>query len=336
MLKRSVPFTEFKPARFLRNRHIQTLLGVLMCPTDGVSFQRQRIDTPDGDFIDLDFPQTADSLKTTTSASPIVLLLPGVSGSPRVSYSCELFRQLGKMGIRSVGMNYRSCSGEANRLLRTYHAGDTDDLVYVLQWLRQQYPDVPLGAAGVSFGGNILLKYLGEGGDQLTSAVAISPPFNLSRSAQVLESGTSRLYSRNITGSLKQIFRVKSSQVKHIIDVDKVLASQTVREFDANYIAPLHGFADVESYYEQTNCGRFLKTIRTPTLIITSKDDPFHDPSKIPYETIDRNPWIDSLITEYGGHVGFAKGGLSNLSWWAHQQSATFLQTHLEAAQVPA
>lgn len=302
-----------------------------MCSTDGVTFQRQRIDTPDGDFIDLDFAETAESAKSTTAKSPIVLLLPGVSGSPRGSYSCELYRQLSKFGIRSVGMNYRSCSGEANRVLRTYHAGATDDLAHVLQWLHKQFPDVPLGVAGVSFGGNLLLKYLGEGGDGLTTAVAISPPFNLSHSAQVLESGTSRLYSRNITNSLKQIFHAKLPQVQHVIDTEKIMAAKTIREFDAACIAPLHGFADVESYYAQVSCGRFLETITTPTLIITAKDDPFHDPNDIPFETIDQNQWIDSLITEYGGHVGFAEGSLSNLTWWAHRQSALFLQTHLEA-----
>jgi predicted alpha/beta-fold hydrolase len=152
----------FQPAKSMANCHMQTFLGRIAPRQEGVVFQRHRLDTPDGDFIDIDIPEVAGHLPGDDA--PVVLLLHGLEGNARKGYACETYRQLAQRNIRAVGMNYRSCSGVINRTYRAYHAGATEDVDLVVKTLTNWYPNVPLGAIGFSLGGNLLLKYLGEQG----------------------------------------------------------------------------------------------------------------------------------------------------------------------------
>ena len=175
----------FQPAPFLGGHHRQTVTARFLRPASGVPFRRERITTPDGDFLDLDFPFPDSAI----GSGRVVLVLHGLEGSARSKYALQTYRELHRRGIHPVGLNFRSCSGELNRLPRLYHSGETADLGFVVPWLRQRFPDSPLGAVGFSLGGNVLVKYLGEQGSEapIDAAVAVSVPFNLSAGADHIE-----------------------------------------------------------------------------------------------------------------------------------------------------
>ncbi len=304
---------------------MQTVAGHYGRSQEGIIFHRWRIDTPDGDFLDLDFPEVAGHLPPEDA--PLVLLLHGLEGSARSSYAYETYRQLARHGIRSVGMNYRSCSGQINRKPYTYHAGETGDVIFVLHQLRQWFPQSALGAVGFSLGANMLLKYLGEQGPDcpLVAATAVSPPFALERSMEVIESSVSRFYNRYFMRALHQKMLARASLLDGLVDMERVLAATTFRELDEALTVPLYGFADVWDYYRQSSCGRYLPNISVPTLIIRALDDPLFHPEDIPYDLLAANDCLTAVITPHGGHVGFAEGQPGQLNWWAERQAARFL-----------
>jgi len=325
MIQPAFDLEPFQPARGMTNCHMQTLAGRYGRSHEGIIFQRWRIDTPDGDFLDLDFPEVAGYLPP--EEAPIVLVLHGLEGSARSSYAYETYRQLAQRGIRSVGINYRSCSGQINRKPYTYHAGETGDIAFVLRQLKEWFPHAPLAAVGFSLGANMLLKYLGEEGihSPLAAAVAVSPPFALDRSMEIVETSTSRVYSHYFMRAIRQKTLARAPLLEGLVDIDQALAAETFREFDEALTVPLYGFADVWAYYRECSSGRYLPDIRVPTLIIRALDDPLFHPDDVPYEILAANPSLTAAITPHGGHVGFAEGSPNHLSWWAERQAARFM-----------
>jgi predicted alpha/beta-fold hydrolase len=330
----------FTPARGLHNPHLQSVLANSLRSKNGVNFRRQRLDTPDGDFIDLDFADVPGMSWTDLgNDSPIVLLLHGLEGSARRSYAYETYKQLAQRGIRSVGLNFRSCSGEMNRTPRLYHAGATDDVALAMNWLNEQFPDVAKGMVGFSLGANMLLKYLGENGADLDSqvktacpelveaAVAVSPPFDMVAGADVFCHGTGRLYAHMFLRSLKAKTQAHAHLLADKIDVERVLHAKTVAEFDDALTAPLHGFDDALDYYQQCRSGNFLPDIQVPTLLLRALDDPFFA-DDVEWVTKADNPHLITGFTEHGGHVGFMEGFLQR-QFWAERQAARFLAFHL-------
>ena len=241
----------FRPGFGLSNPHAQTLWDAVRPDSRGVRFQRERIDTPDGDFLDMDIAHVRGV--DLAASAPVVLLLHGLQGSARRPYALEAYRHLAERGIRGVGINYRSCSGEINRTARFYHAGATDDVAVAHDWLDRRFPDVAKGMIGVSLGGNLLLKYLGERREEmairLRGAVVISPPFDLAMGSDHAQSRSARRYVPGFLRSLKARVRAKESLLNDHIDVARTLAAETMREFDEACTAPLHGFADADDYY---------------------------------------------------------------------------------------
>lgn len=295
---------EFIPPASLRNKHIQTLAGTLR-HNPHISYRRQRLELPDGDFVDLDFPQTQTPVP---DFAPIVLLLHGLEGDARRGYAAHLYEHLARAGLRAVGLNFRSCSGEMNRTARLYHMGATEDVAFVHDWLDAQFPEVPKGLAGISLGGNVTLKYLGEGGaalnKRLFGAVAISPPFVMT-GAQALEQFPNRFYARYLLRKLKRKVRLKAHRIRQGGgDVYQALKARTLAQFDEAITAPLHGFASAQDYYARSSSWQYLPGITVPTLIIRAQDDPFFN-SDIPYQTIADNPGLTGLFPAWGGHVGF-------------------------------
>lgn len=322
--------TSFQPTTGLRNPHMQTIMGAVLRSTDGVMFHRQRLDTPDGDFFDLDFPDLPDQAWAAfTETAPIVLLLHGLGGSARTGYACEMYRQLAQEGIRSVGLNYRSCSGEMNRTTKAYHAGATEDVVVAAKWLRHTYPQARLGVVGFSLGANVLLKFLAETGALVDTAVAVSPPFDLAASAVVLAKKSRRPYTRSLLTGLKKKVKQNEARLDAVLNLEQVMASQTLYEFDDRFTAPLHGFQGADDYYRQCSAAQFLPDICVPTLIIRALDDPFFSRRDVPHETISDNQWLQPQLTAHGGHVGFAEGPPWDVTWWAHEQATRFLKFHL-------
>lgn len=320
---------DFVPAWWLRGAHGQTIGGRLLRRRSGFEFRRERLELPDGDFVDLDWPAVQPA-----EGTPLVIVLHGLEGSARSNYMLEMYRAVRREGLAAVGLNFRSCSGEPNRLPRLYHSGDTADLSFVLRRLADRWPARRIGAVGFSLGGNVLLKYLGEQGARaagfpLRAAAAISVPFDLSAGARRLSRGFPRLYQWYLLRKLKRKVRAKRAQLEGVVPVRALLAARTFRVFDDLGTAPLHGFRDAEDYYGRSSATRYLATIAVPTLILHARDDPFLPPSAIPDRILEGHRSITARLTARGGHVGFVAGPPWAPVFWAERTAARFLAGRL-------
>jgi hypothetical protein len=324
----------FRPAWWAVGPHLQTIVGRYGRRRIEFPLARERWETPDGDFLDIDFAPEPDAPVGSKGDAPIVLVLHGLEGGSRRGYALLSYSELALRGVRAVGLNFRSCSGEPNRLARTYHSGDTGDLAFVLGELRRRFPDRRFGALGFSLGGNVLLKLLGEqGGDTaVLAAAAVSVPYDLAAGALCLEeSWMGRMYGRFFLRSLRMKMRWKSEILRGKIALDDALAASTIREFDELATAPLHGFQSAAHYYAESSSARFLGRIVTPTLLIHSLDDPFLPQAFMPMDAIHGNPALIPALVEGGGHVGFVEGSPGSPSFWAEEQAAHFLAASLGA-----
>lgn len=291
---------------------------------------RERISTPDGDFLDLDFvtPEPEDP------QTPLLIGLHGLEGSSESSYIKETLRLAVAAGYRAVGVNYRGCSGEPNLTTQMYHSGFTQDLELLLDLFSQRWPQAPFVAVGFSLGANLLLKYCGQQPDQaagqLSAIAAVSPPFDLKIESPKMERGFNRRYTENFLRSLWEKLGPIQSRFDPQVDFEAVRQATTLREFDDAFVAPLYGFHDADDYYDQSSSGRYLPDIRIPTLILRALDDPFFYAEGIPYETFAANPWITASTPKQGGHVGFmeARG-----RYWAEGQAMRFFEASLGKKQ---
>jgi uncharacterized protein len=339
-----IPFTPrpFRPAWWLPGAHAQTIGGRYVRPPHGVHYRRERIETPDGDFLDLDF-STVDGAPPAEDDAPLCLVVHGLEGSAQSSYVLETCRALAERGIRAAAMNFRSCSGELNRTARFYHAGDTADLAFLLDLLAARHPSATLLAAGFSLGANQLLKYLGERGEasRIRAAVAVSVPYDLGRGADKLWSTfMGRAYTRHFVGRLVGKYRRKAETTggrlpSPALNADRILRSRSFREFDDALTARLHGFRDADDYYTSSSSARFLHAIRVPTLLVQALDDPFVDESALPLDVIDANPVLQKAFVPHGGHVGFIAGPPHRPWFWAEREAARFLAAQAGAVERP-
>ncbi len=316
----------FRPAPGLGNPHAQTIGGRYLRPRDPLPLRRERVDTPDGDFLDLDFGE-ARGISREAPDTPTVVILHGLEGGSRSGYVLQTMRELAARGIRAAALNFRTCGGETNRLARFYHSGETGDLGFVLRLLAERWPRAPLGAVGFSLGGNVLLKYLGEcgGGALPRAAVAVSVPFDLAAGATRMERGMGRVYTARFLRTLRAKYEAKRRLIGDAVDDRRVLSARTFREFDDAATAPLHGFRDADHYYTASSSARYLAGIRVPTLLLHSADDPFLPSDAIPRAAARDNPCITAAFTEHGGHVGFVAGTPWAPEFWAEAEAARFL-----------
>ncbi|MEL6272132.1 MAG: alpha/beta fold hydrolase [Chloroflexota bacterium] len=320
----------FKPHPLLRNPHSQTVAGSQVRKLSGITFRRERIDLPDGDFVDIDFADVENATWEQLGAhKPIVMMIHGLEGNARSGPAQEIYRTLSRQGVRCVGMNLRSCSGELNRTGTLYHAGATADIAYVHELLLERYPDVPIGLVGISLGANMLLKYIGENGatmrEKAVAAVAISPPFDMMKGAVVMDSRLGRLYTQTMLRPLKEKVRGLAPLLEDKVDLSLLDSANTFSEFDDLFTAPLHGFDGADDYYTRSSSQNFLPDIQIPTLLLRAVDDPFFDPTDIPHDIVQRNPYLYGGFPQHGGHVGFIEGLPGNYRYWAERQAARFL-----------
>jgi len=290
----------FRPHPLLRHPDLQTILGSLARPLPKLELKRERLELPDGDFVDLAFTGEGDG--------PLALLIHGLSGGFESKYLRGTALQLMRRGFRCVLFQQRGAGDEPNRLPQNYHHGASHDLGEVLKELRRREPRTPLFAVGWSLGGNVLLKHLGEDGARspLTAAVAVSAPFLLHECALRLRRGFPRVYQNVMMRELKDGIRRKFAKIATPagLDLERALRSRDFIEFDNAYTAPLNGFKDALDYYERCANRQFLRHIRRPTLILHSKDDPFMTPDIIP-EAGELSADVTLELSRYGGHVGF-------------------------------
>ena len=321
----------FEPSRWAAGPNAQTVLARVLRSKAGPHFERERFDTPDGDFLDVDWgPDPGPE-------APIVLILHGLEGSSRRHYVRNVAGDLIRSGVRPVALNFRGCSGEPNRSLRLYHSGETEDPGWVLTQIRQRFPTRRLGAIGFSLGGNVLLKLMGEredgGAGVLDAAVALSVPYDLAAGSALMEqSRMGRLYTAYFLHLLKKKVSRKATLLAAVMDVQAVAAARTIWEFDDLVTAPLGGFRDAADYYAQCSSTDYLAGVRVPTLLIHSEDDPFLPPDAIPVETATSNPDVTLSLQRAGGHVGFLEGPPWSPSFWADTYVVAFLADRLRAS----
>jgi predicted alpha/beta-fold hydrolase len=268
----------------------------------------------------------------TPGEAPLVLVLHGLEGSSSSHYARGLLRGAGRLGLRSAVLHFRSCSGEVNRLPRLYHSGETTDLEWVIDRLRK-HSDAPIGLVGISLGGNVALKWLGERGEgappEVAAAVAISTPFDLSACASVLDRGFNRaVYTESFLRTMKAKIRAKAHLYDGRFDLPGVLRSRTFREYDRLFTAPLNGFADEQDYWARASSGPYLERIRRPTLLISAENDPFMPAASLPRAAVGRSRWLEAAFVAQGGHAGFLDGPLGRSSW-AERRALAFLRRHL-------
>jgi len=301
--------TDFKPAWWLRSPHLQTLWPVFFKKRHCLDLVDEQLELDDGDFLDLCW-----SKKTS---GKIVLVLHGLEGAIDSHYANSVVYQLEQSGYRPVFMHFRGCSGRRNRLARAYHSGDTGDLSFVANHIYRKVGEHPYAAIAYSLGANVLLKWLGETGNEnpLTKAVAVSVPFRLQDAAKRLEKGVSKIYREHLLKSLRKTYVDKFQEIESPLDID-VKQLKSFWDYDDKVTAPLHGFDGAQDYYDTCSCRQFLKNITTQTRIIHSSDDPFMFDDTFPSHD-ELSTSIDFLLTQRGGHVGFISSGplLSTYSW---------------------
>lgn len=304
--------SEFSPAGWLTNRHAQTIYpSVPWSWRAWPKLRRQELELPDGDITAVDWVVAGDALPDT---APLLVILHGLEGSADSSYARMLMGAALDRGWRSCVLHFRDCGDYRNRLPRRYHAGETNDLRHFLETLHKS-PEAaensgPLVAVGYSLGGNVLLKYLGESGDQtpLRAATAVCVPLDLHECAKALDRGFSKIYQRYLLKRMKSSVTRKFDQHTAAFDWNKAMRARTFAEFDDWVTAPLHGFANMQDYYDRCSSVHFLKGVERPTLVINALDDPFMTRDVIPNE--DRlSEYVTLEVAASGGHVGFVDGG---------------------------
>jgi predicted alpha/beta-fold hydrolase len=312
-----------------------TMWGKFIREPELTGLRLERLPSGDGDEITLG---AADS----PASGPVLLLLHGLEGGVRSHYVGGIWETARQRGWQPRILLFRTCDGRMNRTRRTYHSGETTDLDLVIRHLIHENPTQPIGIVGISLGGNVVLKWLGENReavpDQVRAAIAVSTPYDLARSSRAIDSGFARLYQWNFMRSLKRKARLKVAEYPEICSLEALETLTTMWEFDDRFTAPLHGFRDAADYYEKSSSIRFLAGIRRPTLLLSARDDPFH-PDEVLRDVEKLGAANPCLLVEFhrrGGHVGFVGGTPWRPKYYVETRVGSFLADHLGTAPTAA
>ncbi len=298
---------------WLPGGHLQTMWPLLHDKAPLPAYRRERVDTPDGDFIDLDW------LPDGAQGKPLVVLFHGLEGSSASPYARTLMQGIQARGWRGVVAHFRGCSGELNRLPRAYHAGDSAEIDWIVQRLAAAAAPAPLFLVGVSLGGNLLLKWLGEysraAQKLVTAAAAVCPPMDLTICGHTLSSGFNRVYSRHLLKTLKEKALAKQALYPGLFNEANIRSAKTLYDFDDAYTAPAHGFSDAADYWRRASCKPWLQQITVPTLVLCPDNDPL-----IPAAARARPAELSArILYEHpatGGHVGFTTQPFPGRDTW--------------------
>jgi predicted alpha/beta-fold hydrolase len=307
---------------WLPGGHLQTIYPYFLLKRRAPPYRRERWETPDGDFIDLDWMDEGDD------GAALVALFHGLEGGSGSHYATALMRAAARRHWRGVVIHFRGCSGEPNRMSRAYHSGDADEIAWILQRLRALNPTTPLFAVGVSLGGNALLKWLGRSRASargiVDAAAAVSAPVDLMTAGDLLGAGVNRLYGLHFLQTLKRKSLAKLKRFPALYDANNVQNARTLREFDNVVTAPLHGYRDTDDYWTRASSKPDLRHIEVPTLIVHARNDPFLPGRHLPTPSeVSASVTLD--FPRGGGHTGFASGPFpGNLDWLPERLLAFF------------
>lgn len=297
--------SDYRAPWWLPGGHAQTIAPAKLLPVPRVDYRRERLDTPDGDFIDLDFAQPEPG----DPAAPLLALFHGLEGSSQSHYARSIARHFADRGWRVVIVHFRGCSGEPNRRHRAYHSGDSDEADWILRRLHGHWPQAPLRAVGVSLGGNVLAKWLGERGEDarfVRAAASIGSPLDLAAGGAALGRGFNRLvYTRMFLATLVPKTLAKIERHPGVADVEAVRRARDLYEYDNAYTAPVHGFRDADDYWTRASGKPWLARVRVPHWVLNARNDPFVPAASLPRpDEVSGSVVLEQPAT--GGHIGFA------------------------------
>jgi len=314
----------YAPARWLFGPNLMTVFGPIFRSGPRVHLKRERWELSDGDFVDVD-------RMSGPRDAPLLVLLHGLEGSSSAHYIRGLLAQAAARRWRALALNFRGCSGDMNRLVRSYHSGETGDLGELVRRTRGEADRIVL--AGCSLGGNVLVKWLGEQGAsvprEIKAAVALSVPFDLALSAQTLDGpGFWRwVYRTRFLRTLKRKSLAKLKKFPGAADADRVRRARTLFEFDDALTARVHGFGSAPDYYAQSSSRSFVERVQVPLLLLSAADDPFIPAQCIPRPT---NRSVTLEISAEGGHLGFVEGPPWRPRFYAERRALEFLAQRVD------
>ncbi len=328
--------TSYSPSFLLKNGHLSTIYTALYRRAPELSYRRITIPTGDGDFLDLDlsFPGTevVSTPERSTGVSRVVVLLHGLEGSAEAHYIRGMAASIhARLLCPTVSVNFRGCSGRPNLTERSYHSGATEDLQEVIRWVEGYFPGAGIALVGFSLGGNVTLKYLGEGirRSSVAGGVAVSVPCDLTGSARVLSRAINQIYMRRFMKDLVWKLELKNRTLGTRFDIAAFRRMKTFAEFDGAYTAPIHGYISAEDYWQRCSSRQFMHGIDVPTLLINARNDPFLSESCLPREIAAQSEAFFLEIPEFGGHVGFLNSLTSRNHCWQESRTVEFLDTQV-------
>ena len=297
----------YRAPRWVLGAHLHTIAAAIAVPRPAVSYRREIWDSPDGDLVAVDFAQ----LEPEPAGAPVLVLFHGLEGSSRSHYALALMREAAARRWRALVVHFRGCGGLPNRRPRAYHSGDSDEADWILRRVAARWPLAPVHAVGVSLGGNVLSKWLGERAEDaqlLQAAAVVSVPFDLTAGGNTLRRGFNRaVYARYFLRSMRRKALAFERAYPGLIDIGRVTASRDLYEFDDAFTAPVHGFRGVAHYWQTASSKPWLRSVAVPLLALNARDDPLVPAGSLPTPQLTSR----SVLLEQparGGHAAFVRG----------------------------
>jgi len=311
----------YQPGWWIRNRHFQSIYPAFFRKLKDDLFIRERINTPDNDFLDLDWVKNNNKR--------LVILTHGLEGHSRRPYILGMAKAAHDTNWDALAWNFRACSGEPNKHLPSYHSGATNDLECVIEHaLAHDYDEIAL--IGFSIGGNKTLIHLGKNKEklakQIIGAVVFSVPCDLISTSENLARPANKLYMKNFLTSLEQKLKQKKAQYPEEIDLTDFSKIKDFHAFDGKYTAPMNGFSSAEEYWRKSSSKQYIKSISRPTLMVSAVDDPFLTPECFPHEIVAQNSHVILETPKHGGHVGFIQFNKQK-KYWSEQRAMDYLNS---------
>ena len=314
-----VPNSTYRAFGIFRNTHANTMYPALLRKVEGVDYERERIGTPDGDFLDLDWSKVG--------SRQLLIALHGLEGSAGRPYIRGMMRYFNDQGWDGLGLNFRSCSGEPNRLLRTYHIGETGDLKLVIEHALQTGPYERIGLVGYSLGGNVVLKYLGEDpgqvAEEVVGGVAFSVPCDVKSANTEIDRWHNWHYRKRFLEGLNQKMEEKASRFPGQFQLPAQMP-RDFREFDDKFTAPIHGFRSAEHYWTSSSAIHYIPDIERPALLVSAADDSFLSERCYPFKLAEPHSRFHLEVPRHGGHVGFVTRHPKGY-YWTERRAYEFL-----------